>query len=77
MLFVQVFSDRLDHSPHPNPGYAPRVLMPVEVLHLLVSMNLRALIHSGADENMMDWGLAAELRLRPDRLARPKLASKL
>lgn len=40
-------------------------------------MTLKALIDSGADESMMDWGLAMQLKLKSKWLAQPIEAKAL
>lgn len=54
-----------------------RVLTPVKITHRITTTDLRALIDSGADESLTDWGLAAKLRLNSEPLARPIEASAL
>ena len=53
-------------SPRPSrpttaPSSTTRILTPVQVKHHTISMD--ALIDSGADESLMDWGLAKRLAL--------------
>lgn len=55
-------------SPDSQSTHIPRVLMPVKILHHAVSTSLQALIDSGADKCMMDWGLARHLGLQSKRL---------
>lgn len=59
------------------PDRAPCVLTAVKVTHHTTTTNLRVLIDSGTDESLMDWGMAAKLRLDSKPLAKPIRARAL
>lgn len=50
---------------------SPRILTEVQVKHRYTMVTLGALIDSGADESLMDWGLAHKLSLKTERLPQP------
>ena len=54
-----------------------RVLTSVQVKHHTVTISMEALIDSGADESLLDWGLAKKLGLETKILERPVKASSL
>lgn len=49
----------------------------MKILHHAVLTSLQALIDSGADKCMMDWGLAEQLGLHSERLTSPTEAKAL
>lgn len=56
---------------------SPGILTVVQVTHRDTMVTLGALINSGADESLMDWGLAHKLSLKTERLPQPIEASAL
>lgn len=50
---------------------APRCLTPVKIIHHATTTDLRAIIDSGADESLMDLGLAEEMGLQTEPLSKP------
>lgn len=58
-------------------GPATRKLTSVEVTHHTTSTDINALIDSGADESLMDWGLAERLGLQTELLSKPIQAHAL
>lgn len=64
-------------SPDSRFTHTPRALTPVNILHHGVSTTVRALIDSGADRCMMDWGLAEQLGLQSEPLTIPIEAKAL
>ena len=54
--------------PSAAPKTPARLLTPVQVKHNTVQLSLEALIDSGADESLLDWGLAKQLGLETQRL---------
>ncbi|MPV02325.1 hypothetical protein FVA96_24315, partial [Escherichia coli] len=55
----------------------PRRLTTVRIKHRDKNLELGVLIDSGADESLIDWGLAQRLGLRVDPLSKPVKASAL
>ena len=56
---------------------SPRTLTPVTVTHHDISHDSHAFIDSGADESLMNWGLAKKMKLKVELLPQPIEASAL
>lgn len=54
-----------------------RVLTEVQIIHQDATVTLGSLVDAGADESLIDWGLAHQLNLRTERLPQPIAASAL
>jgi len=67
---------RISRSTNPV-GSTTRTLTPVQVKHHTCTIDMEALIDSGADESLMDERLAKHLGLRTRRLEKPVKASSL
>jgi len=50
--------------PATTPSSSARGLTPIQVKHNTVNISAEALIDSGADESLLDWGLAHRLGLK-------------
>jgi len=70
---------RLRRVPQDTTPVVPttRTLTPIQVKHHTLTITMEALIDSGADESLMDEGLARKLGLTTKRLGRPVMASSL
>ena len=63
--------------PFSAPSTPAQLLTPVQVKHNTVQLSLEALIDSGADESLLDWGLAKQLGLETQCLDNAIKASSL
>ena len=50
--------------PPTAPSSSARMLTPIQVKHNTVNISMKALIDYGADESLLDWGLAQRLGLK-------------
>lgn len=58
-------------------GSTARNLTSIKVTHNTTVTELKVLIYSGADESLMDWGLARRLRVKTETVSRPIRARAL
>jgi len=76
---VATCSARIRRVPRNTTPVVPttRTLTPVQVKHHTCTIDMEALIDSGADESLLDEGLARRLGLKAKRLEKPVKTSSL